>query len=74
MFVFVFWSLFYTPRVEFEPAVCEDLPILLCVSLLDSLVSIASLPDLNFFFLSLFPFGFVIFSILISIFPPVDLF
>ena len=40
----------------------KQLRILLCVSFLDFLLFIASLPDLNFFF-SLFPFGCVIFSI-----------
>ena len=39
----------YTPHVACEPAICEKLRILLCVSLLDFLLSIASLPDLNFF-------------------------
>ena len=53
---FLFLSLFYTPRVACEPAICEKLRILLCVSLLDFLLYIASLPDLNFFFFSL-PFG-----------------
>ena len=67
MFVFLFLSLFYTPRVACEPAICENLRILLCVSFLDFLLSIASLPELNLL-LSLFSLGFVIFSILISIF------
>ena len=49
MFVFWFSSLFYTPRVACEPAICENLRILSCVSFL------AFLLDLNFFF-SLFPF------------------
>ena len=56
MFVFLFLSLFYTPRVACELAICEKFPILLSGSLLDVLLSIASLPDLNFF-ISLFPLG-----------------
>ena len=63
MFVFLFLSesLFFISRVACEPAVCHKMRLLLCVSLLDSLLSIASLPDSNIFF-SLFPFGFEIFS------------
>ena len=46
---FFFLSLFYTPREACEPAVCQSLRILLCVSFLDLLPSIASLRGLNFF-------------------------
>ena len=45
--------LFYTPREACEPAICEKLRILWRVSFLDFLLSIASLPDLKFFSLSL---------------------
>ena len=76
----LFLSLFYTPRVACEPADCEKLRILLCVSLLDFcffpvLFSLASLPDLNFFF-SLqflicycFDFGFDFWTYLELLFP-----
>ena len=67
MFVLLLLPLFYTPRVTCEPEICEKLRVLLCVSFLDFLLSIASLPELNFLF-SPFPLGFVIFPILVSSF------
>ena len=64
--MFVLWllSLFYTPRVACEPAIYENLRILLCVSFLAYQV-LASLLELNFF--SLFAFLYLISSISISI-------
>ena len=48
MFVFLFSSLFYIPRVACEPAICKNMRILLCVSFLDFLLSVVSLPEMNF--------------------------
>ena len=49
MLVFLLLSLFHTPREARESAIWDKLGILLCVSFLDFLLSIASSPDLNFF-------------------------
>ena len=48
-YFFLFLSVLYTPREACEPAICEKLRYLVCVSFLDSLLSIASLPDSIFF-------------------------
>ena len=48
MFVILLLSLFYTPRVACEPAICEKLHILLLyVSLLDFLLCIIAFPCLT---------------------------
>ena len=50
MLVFLFLSLFYTPREACEPEICENLRILLCVLFL--FLAFYCFLDLNFFSIS----------------------
>ena len=49
MVVLLSSSSVYTPRVACKPAICKKLRILSCVFFLGFLLSIAFLPELNFF-------------------------